>query len=510
MKPKPVWPRPAQLYTRYTPLPSIHHASTSSTAHHVVVPPSAPKPAPMAVLPTKTLIRSLLFTSIMASPLLKPCLSVMKYVVESNAPLLKPSRNVILNYILRTTIYNHFCAGVNEREVRRTVQDMKSLGFKGVILGYARESIARLDDNPHTTPVQKQEAVAARAGTTSTSSMPLPPLSIYTSTHVFRFTGAGPLAVDALTRGDPTPPPAIQQAINEICQAAAAQNSRLWIDAEQQVFQDTIDAWTIDLMRRFNRHGQLVVYNTIQAYLKASTENVQRHLTLAATEGWALGIKLVRGAYIAHDVRARIHACKADTDANYDHIVRSLLSREFPLPSRTTTTALPFPEVRLFVASHNAESVRKAYALSRERLQHGLPTVPVELGQLQGMADENAFILAGLQNVQHILLAVPFERLVVYDGLGDDFFDGGDVGLSDLTDEQGLDEAVCVARPAVGCGFLEGGMLAVYLKNKVFGWRVEMQRPVLEVSIAGMIESYCKMGTHLEYREKWMVEGRDG
>ncbi|GES64590.1 proline oxidase Put1 [Aspergillus terreus] len=340
----------------------------------------------MAILPTKTLIRSLLFTSIMASPLLKPCLSVMKYMVESNSPLLKPSRNPVLNYILRTTIYNHFCAGVNETEVRRTVQDMKSLGFKGVILGYARESIARLDNGTHSSPVQKQEAVAARAveewkqGNLQTLKM------IGTGDYLnVKFTGAGPMAVDALTRGDPTPPPAIHDAIHEICQAAVAQNSRLWIDAEQQVFQATIDAWTIDLMRRFNRHGQLVVYNTIQAYLKASTENVQRHLTLAATEGWALGIKLVRGAYIAHDVRARIHASKADTDANYNHIVRSLLTRTFPLP---TTTALPFPAVRLFVASHNAESVRRAYALSRERLQHGLPTVPVELGQLQGMADE--------------------------------------------------------------------------------------------------------------------------
>lgn len=138
-------------------------------------------------------------------------------------------------------------------------------------------------------------------------------------------------------------------------------------------------------MRQFNRNGQVVVYNTIQAYLKASVANVQRHLTLAAAEGWTLGIKLVRGAYIAHDIRTRIHDSKADTDNSYDHIVQSLLSRQFPLP---LDTELPFPDTRLFVASHNAESVRKAYSLSRDRLQHGLPTIPVELGQLQGMADE--------------------------------------------------------------------------------------------------------------------------
>lgn len=81
----------------------------------------------------------------MASPLLKPSIAVLKYVVESKSPLLSPSKNPIMNYILRATIYNHFCAGVNETEVRKTVQDMKNLGFKGVILGYARESVAKID-----------------------------------------------------------------------------------------------------------------------------------------------------------------------------------------------------------------------------------------------------------------------------------------------------------------------------------------------------------------------------
>jgi len=139
-------------------------------------------------------------------------------------------------------------------------------------------------------------------------------------------------------------------------------------------------------MRQFNRQGSVVVFNTIQAYLKLSAENVSRHLKLAQAEGWTLGIKLVRGAYIAHDYRSRIHDTKAATDDNYNHIVQSLLTRQFP----TGAPASPqmFPDVCLFVATHNAESVRKAYSLSRYRMQNKLPTIPVELGQLQGMADE--------------------------------------------------------------------------------------------------------------------------
>ncbi|KAH1716355.1 hypothetical protein KXX25_002523 [Aspergillus fumigatus] len=289
-------------------------------------------------------------------------------------------------------------AGTNEDEVRKTVQDMKSLGFKGVILGYARESIAKADENNNSSfhaeksqlAIQDQAVEEWRQGNLRTLKM------IGAGDFLgIKFTGAGPKAVAALSQGDLVPPPSIAQAIDEICEATASQNSRLWIDAEQQVFQPAIDAWTIDLMRRFNRNGQIVVYNTIQAYLKSTSENVHRHLCLAQKQGWTLGIKLVRGAYIAHDIRSRIHDTKADTDNSYDHIVESLLSRKFPLKVAADNAAA-FPDVRLFVASHNAESVRKASALYRQRINNGQPAIPLEIGQLQGMADEvSCELLAG-------------------------------------------------------------------------------------------------------------------
>ena len=204
-----------------------------------------------------------------------------------------------------------------------------------------------------------------------------------------RYTGAGPIAVEALTRGDPAPARSIQKALQAICEQAARQGSRVWVDAEQQVFQDSIDAWTIDLMRRHNRDGKAVVYNTIQAYLKASTENVQKHLLLAQQEGWALGIKLVRGAYIQHDIRSRIHDTKEDTDNSYDNIVEKLLTRQFPLPLKdSSSTPILFPDVCLFVASHNAPTVKRAHSLHHSLIVQGRPTIPVEFGQLQGMADE--------------------------------------------------------------------------------------------------------------------------
>jgi proline dehydrogenase len=82
--------------------------------------------------------------------------------------------------------------------------------------------------------------------------------------------------------------------MSAICERAAAQGSRVWIDAEQQEFQSTIDRWTVDLMRRYNTDGQALVSLTLQAYLKSARDTLERLLQQARVEGWTLGVKLVR------------------------------------------------------------------------------------------------------------------------------------------------------------------------------------------------------------------------
>lgn len=172
-------------------------------------------------------------------------------------------------------------------------------------------------------------------------------------------------------------------AMNAICRQAQAQGSSVWIDAEQQPYQATVNQWAIDFMRRWNQNGQAVVYNTIQAYLKSSRDDIETHLRFAQAEGWTCAIKLVRGAYIQNDIRERIWDTKAETDDNYNSIVRGLLTREFGGFEKDN-----FPDVRLFIAGHNLESVRLATQLVAELVQKGENVGPVQYGQLQGMADE--------------------------------------------------------------------------------------------------------------------------
>jgi hypothetical protein len=178
-------------------------------------------------------------------------------------------------------------------------------------------------------------------------------------------------------------------ALHEIAQTCKDRGLRIIVDAESQHFQAGIANVTLDLMRKYNRDGFAVIYNTYQAYLKDTPNAVKRHLEAAANDGFTLGLKLVRGAYILSDDRSLIHDTKQDTDDAYNSIAQGALRQHIG----NFGDSRPFPSVNLFLASHNRESVIAATKLHRERAEAGLPTVPVAFGQLHGMSDEVSFSL---------------------------------------------------------------------------------------------------------------------
>lgn len=160
---------------------------------------------------------------------------------------------------------------------------------------------------------------------------------------------------------------------------------RLLFDAEQQAVQAGIDDWTMKYMRKYNTRERAIVYGTYQGYLKATPKILSGHLRMAREGGFALGVKLVRGAYLGSDPRHLIHNTKQDTDAAYNGMTEALLRREWRGPLESTSTGEAFPVVNLVVASHNAETVQRAQAIIASGMAK---TTDVAFGQLQGMADE--------------------------------------------------------------------------------------------------------------------------
>lgn len=206
-----------------------------------------------------------------------------------------------------------------------------------------------------------------------------------------KFTGAGSQALyDLSNQRDPSP--ALREAIDSVCNLAAERGVRLLFDAEQQAVQAGIDAWTLEYMRKYNATspGKAVIYGTYQAYLKATPSVLASHLAAARQDGFTLGVKLVRGAYLGSDPRHLIHDTKTDTDNAYNGIAESLALRSYnpilkPAPSEKEAE---YPQLNVVLAGHNHTSVRRIQALRTSQAQKGEAQTELVYAQLQGMADE--------------------------------------------------------------------------------------------------------------------------
>ncbi|EIW86232.1 FAD-linked oxidoreductase [Coniophora puteana RWD-64-598 SS2] len=118
---------------------------------------------------------------------------------------------------------------------------------------------------------------------------------------------------------------ALHDDLVRVCVRAQERNVRVVVDAEYSWYQPAIDAYAHALMERFNKVPrasssswvskdsgsststsvqQPLVYNTYQAYLRRTPEFLRDSLARADAGGYALGVKLVRGAYHSYEVAA--------------------------------------------------------------------------------------------------------------------------------------------------------------------------------------------------------------
>lgn len=188
----------------------------------------------------------------------------------------------------------------------------------------------------------------------------------------------------------------MMEALDEICSRCKERGVRILVDAESQYFQRGIQRVTLELMRKYNRDGYASIYNTYQAYLKSTPSTLAKHLVAAQKDSFTLGLKVVRGAYIASDERSLIHDTKEDTDNAYDAIAQGALKQR--IGDFGVKPGCYFPSVNLFLASHNKKSVVAAHKFHQQRLTAGLPTVPVRFAQLHGMSDEVSFSLLQMKD----------------------------------------------------------------------------------------------------------------
>lgn len=105
------------------------------------MPQKSMKAPAFSVVPTSTLLRSLLITTVSGHRFLRvPSLSLLLLFSKAKGWLFSVDRNPVVHWVLKRTLYDHFCAGEKENQVRETIQQLKDTGLRGVILTHARES----------------------------------------------------------------------------------------------------------------------------------------------------------------------------------------------------------------------------------------------------------------------------------------------------------------------------------------------------------------------------------
>lgn len=391
---------------------SKRHVSTAvSVTEKDYVSPSSeavPSQSALSCLPWSTLLRSYVITSVSSMPLLlKPSLAVMTYLAHSKSRLLNPDHNRLLHAMLKKTFYAQFCAGETALETKQTIQSLKNIGYKGVILGHAREVVLTKEEmqelgipaeNAEPSARDLEEVKRWRDDTLETIK-----LTQEGDFVALKFTGAGRQALQHLKANIPCALH-LRHAVHEMCQLAEQRGVSLLFDAEQAWLQDGIDNWTVYYMKNYNKK-RAVVYGTYQAYAKRTPGVLAAHLAQAQKENYVLGVKLVRGAYLGSDARELFWDTIEGTHACYDNLAECVLRRQYAgLLQPHDSASASFPNVELILASHNAESVKKAQAIRDEQAKLGQERVRLTYGQLMGMADHVSCEIVQKANVRQLSL----------------------------------------------------------------------------------------------------------
>lgn len=255
------------------------------------------------------------------------------------------ARRIIMRLPLAQRFSSRFVAGVTRADAIRAVQQLNAAGIQA--------SLDNLGENT-TSPEEARSAAAEvvemygeinRAGIRANMSIKLSQMGLSISDELCR------------------------ENLRRILEAARACGNFLRIDMEDT----SLTQRTLDTYRWAREAGFDNVGIVIQAYLYRSESDV-----LALLEENA-PIRLCKGAY--REPKELAFPEKADTDANYDHLVKLMLTHAQAGNSPVASADGRFPPMTA-VASHDAHRLKFAGDLAK---QLGLGTDALEYQMLYGI-----------------------------------------------------------------------------------------------------------------------------
>ena len=304
-----------------------------------------------------------LFKMISKEPLVKIGSAVTKFALNINLPV---------EGLIRSTVFDHFCGGVNERDCMSTVDRLYDVGVSSVLdfSVEGKEEETQFDATAN-------KVIELTEFAKNKEAMPF---------SVFKPTGFGKFKVwQKITESEPLTDSEkigwknIENRYDRVSKVAHDNGIRLLIDAEESWMQDAADDLCEKMMEKYNKERP-IVFNTLQCYRWDRLDYLKKLHQRAKMKGYKLGFKIVRGAYMEKEneraiekgYKTPICESKKTTDDTFNEVLKYILEN--------------IDDIGLFVGTHNELSTYLTMDLMKEK---GISKSDdrIWFGQLFGMSD---------------------------------------------------------------------------------------------------------------------------
>lgn len=311
-----------------------------------------------------------LFKMIKSEPLVKIGTAATNFALKAHLPV---------EGLIRSTVFDHFCGGVTEEDCMDTIKKMYSEQVHAV-LDYSVEGA-------------EEESQFDLAMNKTLKNIDFAKENLSIPFAVFKPTGFGRLALYQkiterieLSDAEQIEWDKIKMRYHTVCKYAYDNDVHILIDAEESWMQEAADNLIEEMMAKYNKE-KVIVFGTLQLYRWDRLDYLKNLHQRAKEQGFFVGMKLVRGAYMEKEreraiekgYKSPICNSKAATDANYNAVVTYILEH--------------IEDMAIFEGTHNEQSSELLMELiDKYKLEKN--DKRIWFGQLYGMSDHISYNLS--------------------------------------------------------------------------------------------------------------------
>lgn len=281
--------------------------------------------------------------------------------------------------LIRKTIFNQFSGGETTEDCMPAIEKMYTKKLHS-ILDYSVEG--KEEEEQLDAAMKKKISIIEFAS--KKKEIPF---------AVFKPTGIGRFAIwEKVTSGVSLNPDEeaewsrVQQRVENLCEAAYQNDIYVLADAEETWMQGAADELMERMMRKYNKE-KAIIFNTLQCYRWDRLQYLQGLHEKAIAEGFKIGAKIVRGAYMekenerANKMGYATPICenKEASDVSFNSVLAYCLSN--------------IEDISTFIGTHNEVSNYLALQILEDK-NIEIDDDRVWFSQLYGMSDHISFNLA--------------------------------------------------------------------------------------------------------------------